>query len=136
MSKLKFENNFTTYEQSNELLKLGIPADTADCILLRCYDCNNNYYEDVRKLKPGDTVTKYNEALKSNLLPEELNDFCPVEPCWSLGRLQEIWSICTLEDWTYKESFMNHIGWIISDLAFEQDAADIDFELELKNYGN
>lgn len=31
---------------------------------------------------------------------------------------------------------MNHIGWIISDLAFEQDAADIDFELELKNYGN
>lgn len=35
MSKLKFENNFTTYEQSNELLKLGVPADTADCILIR-----------------------------------------------------------------------------------------------------
>ena len=135
MSNLKFENNFTTYEQSKRLLEMGVPADSADCILLRWYDYNNNYCEEVRKLKQGDTVTKYNEALKSHLLHEEIEDFCPVEPCWSLGRLQEIWSICTFEDWTHKESFMNHVDWIITDLEFEFDTACIDFE-NLKLYGN
>ena len=135
MNNLKFENNFTTYEQSKRLLEMDVPADSADCILLRCYDYNNNYYEEVRKLKPGDTVTKYNDELKKGYSPEEMDDFCPVTPCWTLGRLQEIWSICTLEDWKYKESFMNHVDWIITDLEFEWKEGCIDFE-NLRLYGN
>lgn len=61
------QNNYTTQEQSKRLLELGVPADSSDC-----------YYfsqdSDVPLIRKGNGV--------------------PLFPCWSVGRLMEIFEIC------------------------------------------
>lgn len=59
----QLQNNFTTPEQSKRLLDLGLPADSADCYY-------NGDYSRIEVLEQG---------------------FCAVRPCWSVGRLIEIW---------------------------------------------
>ena len=73
------QNNFTTPEQSKRLLELGVPKDSADCYI------NTN----------GNTI---------NVIPEEspkYSEYCRsltyLVPCWSLGRLIEIYNICLPE---------------------------------------
>lgn len=75
----KLQNNFTTVEQSKRLLEFGVPADSADC-------CLN-----------GDSVI----MLNGKTFQEDL-DFAGLHlieyphyiPCWSVGRLIEIYEIC------------------------------------------
>lgn len=78
MSMKKLQSNFTTVEQSKRLLKLGVPADSADC-----------YWFDERDLM----------FLKDELYSEEAKDgewvrATDYAPCWSVGRLIEIMKIC------------------------------------------
>lgn len=68
----KLQNNFTTPEQSRRLLELGLPADSADM-----------YY-----LKYGTTPIVWEEWAKEDRAYE-----CRKKdtiPCWSVGRLIEI----------------------------------------------
>ena len=62
----QLQNNFTTPEQSKRLLELGVPIDTADMFRIR-----------------EDTLPIVKVGFESNV---EL-------PCWSVGRLMEIYYI-------------------------------------------
>ena len=79
----KLQNNFTTPEQSKRLLELGVPADSADC-----------YYDKYRILPlllfNGDTMQDLLDANE----PEDPDEYLP---CWSVGRLIEIYEICSGE---------------------------------------
>lgn len=72
--------NLTTTEQSKRLLELGVPEWTADC----CFS----------KSKDGEYIC---EGVK-HIIPD---DFCvqsvpfPAYPCWSVGRLIEIYCLAT-----------------------------------------
>ena len=71
MSKL--QNNYTTQKQSKRLLELGIPAWTADCF----YPIKTSDMPIIiADIKVGFNL-KY------------------ATPCWSVGRLIEIYEICT-----------------------------------------
>ena len=81
MSKL--QNNFTTPEQSKRLLELGVPADSADCYL-------NS--DSVIMLNGKTFQENYNEDL--DLARLHLIEYPHYIPCWSVGRLMEIFAIC------------------------------------------
>lgn len=68
---MKLQSNFTTPSQSQRLLELGLPADSADCYRKRI-----DAYADVY-IKQGYL------ALDTDM------------PCWSVGRLIEIIMLCT-----------------------------------------
>lgn len=78
-NKMNLQNNFTTPEQSKRLLELGVPEWTADCCFSKSKD-SDFICEGVRHIIP--------------------DDFCvqsvpfPAYPCWSVGRLIEIYEIC------------------------------------------
>ena len=69
------QNNFTTPEQSKRLLELGVPADSADCYINEA--CDN------RAFQLPDIFSK------CRWLPKKK----PI-PCWSVGRLIEIYNMC------------------------------------------
>lgn len=75
------QNDFTTPEQSKRLLELGVPADSADCYLLRTHTQGDTF---LPKILHGET---YSELDKFTNMLEYL-------PCWSVGRLQQIYAIC------------------------------------------
>lgn len=69
----KLQNNFTTPEQSERLLELGVPANSADCY----YTIHRDFIwvkSDVDKIDWNAKVGSKNVYL----------------PCWSVGRLIEI----------------------------------------------
>ena len=70
----QLQNNFTTPEQSKRLLELGVPADSADC-----------YYENVARKEIRQGKEKDNDFFTSNRTK--------YLPCWSVGRLIEIYCI-------------------------------------------
>jgi hypothetical protein len=74
----KLQNNFTTPEQSKRLLELGVPAWTADCYY---YD----FFDKHPKVLNIDADRDYKWNLESEYAPK---------PCWSVGRLIEIYHIC------------------------------------------
>jgi hypothetical protein len=77
MKKLK--SNFTTTEQSKRLLELGVPEWTADC----CFSTS----------KYGDYICEGDK----HIIPDDLCiQYVPFSayPCWSVGRLMEIYLIC------------------------------------------
>ena len=82
--KTKFKNNFTTREQSEKLLGLGIPADSADCF----FYLNTNYSDKPHILykKLSETQADYDSPVSSII--------AILYPCWSVGRLIEIWLLC------------------------------------------
>ena len=69
----RLQNNYTTPEQSKRLLELGVPADSADC-----------YWNDFIQ-KPYVLSNLYSKGTFLN----------PKAPCWSVGRLNEIFKICS-----------------------------------------
>lgn len=71
----KLQQNFTTPEQSKRLLELGLPADSADC-----------YHNRIAE-KPYILSMPYSYSNWDN------KDNPPL-PCWSVGRLIEIYEIC------------------------------------------
>ena len=73
----KLQNNFTTPEQSKRLLELGVPAWTAD---LRYRICKAN-----DSIIGNPYITKGKKYIGSH--------FNYSLPCWSVGRLIEIYEI-------------------------------------------
>lgn len=71
------QEHFTTPEQARDLLELGVPANSADC---------------------------YRLELGADLCTEPIYLILPLDrcmtpnaiPCWSVGRLMEIFDICNL----------------------------------------
>lgn len=70
---MKLQNHFTTIEQSERLLELGVPKNTADC-----------YYDD--------------GLIHIVQMEEEIDIIDSLFPCWSVGRLIEIQGLCVTED--------------------------------------
>lgn len=107
MSKL--QNNFTTPEQSKRLLELGVPADSADCYL-------NG--DSVIILNGKTFQENYNEDL--DLARLHLIEYPHYLPCWSVGRLMEIYHICipntSIYGWSYHEDVDgSYIDYIIQE---------------------
>lgn len=69
---IKFQQTYTTPEQSQRLLDLGVPADSADC-----------HYTAMQSI-----IWVHN-----NNDPDFTNKL--IMPCWSVGRLIEIVFICS-----------------------------------------
>lgn len=72
---MKLQNNFTTLEQSKQLLELGIPMNSADCIWY------NPYYDGTDPELAEISVWK-------GKYPQRMDKY--TYPCWSVGRLIEI----------------------------------------------
>lgn len=79
----QLQRNFTTPEQSKRLLELGVPAWTADCFLPT--DLQQNIIQDATP-----TIITYQLDTKE-IVWDKVYGF----PCWSVGRLIEIYEICT-----------------------------------------
>ena len=69
--------NFTTPEQSERLLELGVPADSADCFIAQYSD--GGYCP-----LPGIINDEFQD--REWLMRIGI-------PCWSVGRLMELWMI-------------------------------------------
>ena len=78
----KLQNNFTTHEQSKRLLELGLPASSADCF----YGAIGfgNGYDKLPNICGG---AKFLGTIDM--------------PCWSVGRLIEIYCTCRECTWEY-----------------------------------
>lgn len=81
------QNNFTTPEQSKRLLELGVPADSADCVLENLNTAENNFQSE--------DYTRW--IIEKRHVKEDI--FCERNegiflPCWSVGRLIELYNIC------------------------------------------
>lgn len=101
MSKL--QNDFTTKQQSKELLALGIPKLSA-----------NFYYDDENEVQ---IVRDPEFELQSK----------GYFPCWSVGRLMEIYHICipntSVYGWSYHQDVNgSYIDYIIQEYvdAYEE----------------
>lgn len=77
----KLQSNFTTPEQSKRLLELGVPADSADCIMRD----NEHVYKYNFDMEP--TMTQLIKRLNTDDYRHRYI------PCWSVGRLMEIYKI-------------------------------------------
>ena len=84
------QNNFTTPEQSKRLLELGVPADSADCFLLRTHTKGDTFIVKVLHDELYSKKDKFTNVLE-------------YLPCWSVGRLMEIAHICSDSTLSYKE---------------------------------
>ena len=80
----KLQNNFTNPEQSKRLLKLGVPADSADC------------YHDLSLNRRG--MLSINGIYSLDVPYNHLfsNGTHRYLPCWSVGRLMEIIGTCAI----------------------------------------
>jgi hypothetical protein len=82
----KLQNNYTTIEQSKRLLELGVPADSADL-----------FYYSLNKITQR--LGKFDLCIVGNTTISSLKETADEEgliviPCWSVGRLIEIYLLC------------------------------------------
>ena len=91
----KLQNNFTTPEQSQRLLELGVPADSADCYV--------NEVCDNRAFQLPDIFSKCIWLPSKNPIP-----------CWSVGRLIEIALICATTIEIPYINFSTSYGWSVA----------------------
>ena len=100
--------NFTTPEQSKRLLELGVPKDSADCFYQLNYPLGN-------LLVDTPTIISFNLDVN-----EIVWDEVYAIPCWSVGRLMEIYHICipntSIYGWSYHEDVNgSYIDYIIQE---------------------
>ena len=100
------QSNFTTPEQSKRLLELGVPADSADCIF--------TIFSKDEKWKRRFIEDVVGEQLLRN------QDF--YFPCWSVGRLIEIYGILRGVTYIFSLETTNIIDDIIA--CFERNKLD------------
>lgn len=102
----KLQNNYTSVEQSKRLLELGVPANSADCFIT---EINRMYYLGSRT---------YGEQEKL-----EKRDGGEPTPCWSVGRLMEIYTICSdlQPTWEYRDGIIDYMIECIAGDLLEQD---------------
>lgn len=109
----QLQNDFTTPEQSKRLLELGVPADSADCYLTR-FGIDEDW-----EIKVLNNNVKYSELAISN------QDYCL--PCWSVGRLIEIYVIARGIDTSFLliERGEDMVQYLIR--LYEDRVKDLDF---------
>ena len=104
----KLQNNFTTPDQSKRLLELGLPEDSADCYYHHYFTNDPTPLLRVLQLQWDETIG----AIRGKSGQK-------IEPCWSVGRLIEIYLTCALEyhpyDDFYTETPSLHL------MAFDKD---------------
>ena len=113
------QNNFTTPEQSKRLLELGVPADSADCFI---NFCNRGRLEIIPLGETFRTWLAYGEKY-------DIYHFERYYPCWSVGRLMEIFNIiCAAEYWNAIEQATacnnSPADWVYN---FQQNSKYLDF---------
>ena len=88
MAIKKLQHCFTNRKQSKRLLELGVPADSADCFFYLNSNDSDNPHILYKKLseKQADYDSPFS-SIKALLYP-----------CWSVGRLMEIFDICYTEE--------------------------------------
>lgn len=92
----KLQNNFTTLKQSKRLLELGVPADSADCYISN---------EKIFVLHNCTFQENFNNDL--DMARSHLINMPHYLPCWSVGRLIEIYEICTQTKFNRKQQTDN-----------------------------
>jgi hypothetical protein len=95
----QLQNNFTTPEQSKRLLELGLPADSADFHYIGGIE-NYIYHNQ------GKTISEIQSIAGNNLS----------HPCWSAGRLIEIYHICVSSGFSFNVCFPNIMNEIMYSL--------------------
>lgn len=85
-----FQFTFTTPELSRRLLKLGLPADSADGITINAPDGLSDV--NVLLLHSDETYTQRITSICGDYTVIKEKDYLP---CWSVGRLMEIFVICS-----------------------------------------
>lgn len=94
----KLQNHYTTPEQSKRLLELGVPVDSADCYYsyyIKTYA--HSEYTEILWHRPR-FITRDNNPDWNARLIDGTQTYLP---CWSVGRLMEIYDICFPEDHKY-----------------------------------
>ncbi len=115
MSKL--QNGFTTPEQSKRLLELGVPANSADC-------CLNG--DSVIILNGKTFQENYNEDLEFARL--HLIEYPHYIPCWSVGELMKIFTLCFDPDFIHFDTYADGITFLQQMMdKFETYAENMDF---------
>lgn len=96
MATKQLQNNFTTPEQSKCLLELGVPADSANAILRHYIWAKGHNEDDEENWETPMVVDHRCQLSASQLLGIVIDDeYDKALPCWSVGRLIEIFIICT-----------------------------------------
>ena len=85
---MKLHNNFTTLEQSKKLLEMGVPTWTADCF--HTTDLQHNPIEDATP-----AIITY-QLDTHEIVWDKVYGF----PCWSVGRLIELYCLATGVEYT------------------------------------
>lgn len=121
MSKL--QNNYTTVEQSKRLLELGVPEWTADC-----YNTNKH----IGKIPEGAT---YKDVWQMSIWRDKNGNHIEMYPCWSVGRLIEIYHICVGPgcSFTFHVCFPNLMNEMIYKIAEAKNNKWLDLK-KLKEY--
>lgn len=91
----KLQNDFTTPKQSKGLLELGVPEWSANCVL-RHYNWAEDNLEESNWELP---CIVYRADELDRFIDDEYDK---VLPCWSIGRLIEIWEVITGEKWSHE----------------------------------
>ena len=117
----QLQNDFTTPEESNRLLELGMPADSANLyhVIPTGYIgfCRDKKFSVIRDEIIKVSCTKYNQAYTED----------DIMPCWTAGRLVEIYVIARCLDTSYLpfERGEDMIKYLIR--LYEEKAIDLDF---------
>lgn len=111
----KQQSDYTTREQSKRLLELGVPADSANLFYSKF---EGEIFENRPTLCYG---RKYSDIVPSAYEKNYL-------PCWSVGRLMEIFVICFDPDFIHFDTFADGINFLqqMTD-KFETYAKNMDF---------
>lgn len=103
----KFNNNFTTPEQSKRLLEFGVPAWTAD------------FFYPTKKSDMPIIIVDINVGMNLKY----------AIPCWSVGRLMEIYDTYLPDngDWPNYFKYGNLLEYVIDciDVAIEKELIDL-----------
>ena len=97
---MKFNDNFTTKQQGETRITLGLPPATADCF----YD--HFGYKNVR-----DSGIELSDDFFSST-EKYFDKHEGAFPCWSVGRLIAIYELCTgvkFERWSHKGVYNNNL---------------------------
>lgn len=115
MAIKKLQQNFTTIEQSNRLLELGLPADSAD--LYSSLGFENLIW-----------VRNTHSELREDYFNTLINGKSANTPIWSVGRLVEIYLLCCA--YNFKYEFLadeKPIDTIVSSIEYAIQEHDFDF---------
>ena len=118
----KLQKNFTSQEHSKRLLELGVPADSADMYY-------QNALPEPKVISAGRMYQEYTDSITG--LDREIWYF---KPCWSVGRLVEIYHICVSGGFSFNVCFPNLMNEVMYRLTEANNNGWLDLK-KLEEYG-